>query len=450
MKGSGKVTLGAWMSLTGAIAANAQTIGLGDICPSRDGSATFDPTSLMMAALDAGKASRHTVDADGNGTETEAERLDVVMLNPCIEDARCKSAVGTIVEVQSQLAAVFERDDVVISRRRGPATADEVRSEPWLSVKPEEGAVGSIAELVDPRQRFLSVACKIPGSTAGAVASGDSGRGTLLTAPERKVAVRVTGKLEELSRRGQAIEDVDPATVSVSSDNVARKRSFEVDAFVGVDIPIGRESTLIPFVQYQRTSVRDRSVSPATTERSPDKLGIGAIVGLRLAPHDQVDLAPVFVVDYEKGSRVFSVKANWIPGFLRQIDGLAVQGSYPLLPGLLSFGLTPRILAQGSHVFDTGTNTELRVTSNYLRVGGDVTLDLWGVGAISNFTGSVAYKRLFRLTSGPRGVDLFKADIQYWLDDGRHVSIGYTYERGLDEDTVDRVDDWKLTLGVRF
>lgn len=442
----GGVALGAWISLMGTTSAGAQTIALSQICPVRGKLPTFDPTSLMMSALDAAQPSRRAMDADGDGTETESERLDIVMLNPCVTDARCKSDVGKIVGVQQQLAGVFERADVVITRKRGPATADELRSEPWLGVKPDSNAVGSISELVDPRQRFLSVTCKVFEQTP----DGETTGGNPPPTPPRKVALRVTGKLEELSRTGEALKDVDPATLSIENDSIAKKLTFDIDAFVGIDIPVGGGNTLIPFVQYQRTSVRDRSTFPATTKRRPDKLGVGAIVGLRLAPHDQVDLAPIYVVDYEKGSRVGSLKANWIPGFLRQIDGLAVQGSYPLIPKLLSFGLTPRVLAQGSHVFDPGTNTELRMTSDYLRAGGDVTVDLWGNGALSDFTGSVAYKRLFRLTSGPRDIDLLKASVQYWLDDDQHVSIGYIYERGLDEDTADRVNDWKLTLGVRF
>jgi hypothetical protein len=203
-------------------------------------------------------------------------------------------------------------------------------------------------------------------------------------------------------------------------------------------------------VQYQRSSLRDRSSDPAVTKRSPDKLGIGAIASVALGEFDTVDIAPLYVVDYEQHSRVISIKANWIPDFLRQIDGMGVLGSYPLVRGLLVFRLTPRVLFQGSHVLDAGDNVELRQSVDYLRAGGDVTMDVWSDGPLIGFTGSIAYKRLLRITAAPRDVDLLKANVQFWLDEGEYVSVGYTYERGRDEDTTERVDRWKRALGVRF
>jgi hypothetical protein len=452
-----KVVVATCISMAAASTAAAQTLELQQICPiGTDGVRRYSPTALVMATLDATQPSRRAIDLDGNGSEIEAERIRAIILNPCSVGNRCQEDSAKLVAAQSMLLGVFDRDDLTFSRRRGPANRSEIGAEDWLEAIAEDGAAGSIAELLDPRERFLTVTCKQPDRTA-LPGTGLTTRGTTSTddaeppAPRERPSVRVTSKLEELTREPeQDIKTIDAATVSVANSIVDRKLSFAIDGIVGVNVPIGADKALIPFVQYQRISVRDRSTTPATTKRNPDKLGIGAVASWRVARHDQIDFAPVYVVDYEKGSRVLSTKANWIPGFLRQIDELPVMRARPLLPNLLFWGLSPRILLQGSHVFDAGTNAGLLVASDYLRAGGDVTLDLWGDGALSNLTASVAYKRLFRLTRGPRDVDLLKANVQYWLDDSQHVSIGYTYERGLDEDTADRVNDWKLSLGIRF
>jgi len=438
------------LTVAAASSAAAQTLELKQICPAgADGVRRYSPAALVMATLDATQPSRRAVDLDGDGSETETERVRAIILNPCSTGDRCKEDSAKLVAAQSLLLAVFARNDLTFMRRRVPPNLSEIESEGWLDARPEEGAPGSIAELVDPRQRFLAVSCKQTEQTApGTSASAQEGESP---PPPARPTVRVTSKLEELTREpGQDIKTIDAATVSIANDSVDRKLSFAIDGIVGLNIPLGPDNALIPFVQYQRTSIRDRSVTPSTTERSPDKLGIGAVVSWRVARHDQIDIAPVYIVDYEKGSRVLSAKANWVPGFLREIDALPVMRSRPLLPKLLFWGLSPRVLVQGSHVFDAGTNADLLKTSDYLRLGGEATLDLWGDGILSNLTASVAYKRLFRVTSGPRDVDLLKANIQWWLDSSQHVSIGYTYERGLDEDTADRVDDWKLSLGVRF
>lgn len=448
-----KAVLGAWLSAAGVSAATAQTLTLDQICPAdAAGVHRFSPASVMTATLDATQPSRRALDVNGDGTETEAERIQTIVQNPCSSGSRCAADNQKIVDAQLLLASVFERSDVTIGRLRPPPSPGERQREPWLDAEPADGAVGSIPELLDPSGRFLAVTCKSV-QTAGTPngAPAPTGDPTPPARPQEKPALRVTSKLEELSRKpAQDIKTIDPATLSIANDSVGDKLTFAIDGIVGVNIPIGENNSLIPFVQYQRTSVRDRSTTPATTSRSPDKLGIGAVISVEAGRYDQVDVAPVYIVDYEKGSRTATAKVNWIPGFLRDIPGIPVVRSLPVARGLLYWGVTPRVLVQGSHVFDAGTNTELMTTSNYLRAGGDVSLDLWGAGALSNLTGSLSYKRLFRLTSGPRDVDLLKANLQYWLDDGQRVSIGYTYERGLDEDTADRVEDWKLSLGVRF
>jgi hypothetical protein len=450
MRTVAKAVVGLLLCSGAAATASAQSISLDQLCPiNADGARRFSPSSLMTAVLDATKPSRRAIDANGDGTETEVERIAAIVDNPCSVGKRCPSDNQSIVSAQGLLLDVFARDDVTVARRRPPPTAAERRIEPWLAAPADPDSVGSIAELLDPRGRFLSLTCVAPATPADTIAtSGDIGPPP---PPRERPTVRVTSKLEELTRAPeQDVKTIDAATLSIANNGVDDKLTFAIDGIIGLNIPMGPRSSLIPFVQYQRTSVRDRSVTPANTKRSPDKLGLGAVVSLRVAPHDQVDAAPVYLVDYEHGSRLISAKINWIPGFLRTIDGLPVLRARRLVPDLLYWGITPRVLIQGSHVFDAGTNPELFQTSDYLRMGSDISLDIWGAGPLSGLTAGVAYKRLFRFTSGPRDIDLLKVNLQFWLDQSEHVSLGYVYERGLDEDTANRVENWRLALGVRF
>ena len=440
---------GAVMSVAGVTSASAQTIGIDRFCPAdAAGNRHFRPSLLVMAALDVTNPRRSTLDVNGDFTETEVERLTVIMTNPCSTGDVCKDDNEKIVTTQGLLLEALKGLTIV---RKRPPSSRERRDEPWLDVPAADGAKWTVSELLDPRARFLSVTCGGPAVTPGADAGGTGGNKPAVPGSREKPSLRITSKLEELTRDpGQDIRTIDAATLTLSNDRVDRKLSFAIDGIVGIAVPLANGGTLIPFAQYQRTSVRDRSVSPSATTRSPDKLALGAIAGVRVAPHDQIDVAPVYVLDFEKHSRVVSAKANWIPSPLRQIAWLPVLKSRPIARDLLYWGVTPRILAQGSHVFEAGTNVELLSTSDYLRTGADVSLDLWGAGPLSDFTASIAYKRLFRITKGPRDVDLLKANVQFWLDDGQHVSLGYSYERGHDEDTLDRIDDWSISLGVRF
>lgn len=451
MKLSAAAALLGWAWLASEACAIAKGITIDQLCPiGKSGSPKFSPTALMTAALDLNPPSRRTLDVNGDGTETPEERLSVVILNPCAQTgSACAADSSNIAEVRSTLLSMFSRgDELVITRRRGPPTPDEIRNEAWLDMKARRGDPGSVPELMDPKQRFLSVACRVPTKPAGKppeIADGGA-------APPEKPQLRVTSKFEELARPdGLKLKSVDVATLSVEKDTVGDKLTFGIDAIVGLSFAIGQQQdAVIPFVQYQRTSVRDTSVSPATTKRGPDKLGLGTVVSLHLAGYNDVDVAPIYIVDYEKHSRVVSVKANWIPSFLRQIDPIAVMRSRPLISGLLDYVVTPRVLFQASHVLGAGTNAELIDTSSFVRLGADLTLDLWGDGVLKKFTGSLGYKRLFRIGSGPEGVHLLKTSIQYWLDPDEHVSVGYTFEHGLDEDTTTKVNDWKVSVGVRF
>lgn len=439
-----RLALGALLSsLAAAASAAGPIIAYDRICPVPEarGERRFLPAELMNAALDAKGPSRRALDLNNDGGETVLEKIDAVFFDPCGE--RCKGDSSKIVATQLLLLGTFDRSDLRISRRRPAPTADEIKAEPWLGVRAAPGAVGSLAELLDPQQRYLDVTC-IPPTEVSPKPDVAGSPGSL----------RVTSKLEELttSRDDDGLMSVDLATISIANDNVDDKLTFGIDGIVGFYIPLDKEgSSLTPFVQYQRTSVRDRSVTPAETERSVEKLGLGATLELWASSIDPIDVAPIYVVDYVTDSRVISAKANWIPGFLRRIDSVPIGRARPLLADVFYWRLLPRVLVQGSHVLDAGTNAELLETNDYLRLGGDVSLDIWGVTPfLRDFTVTASAKKLWMLTDGPRDVWLFKSSLQYWVSGSQHVSVAFVYERGWDEDTIARIDDWKLTLGARF
>lgn len=71
-------------------------------------------------------------------------------------------------------------------------------------------------------------------------------------------------------------------------------------------------------------------------------------------------------------------------------------------------------------------------------------------GPFRDFSLDMAYRRLFRFAGDGADVTQFRVGLSYWIAGSEHVALRYGYERGADEETLERFDLWRLGIGVRF
>ncbi|KQN37454.1 hypothetical protein ASG37_10415 [Sphingomonas sp. Leaf407] len=258
-------------------------------------------------------------------------------------------------------------------------------------------------------------------------------------------------------RDRSALQKVAPAEIGVEVDRVKNTRTVAIDAVLGWRAVDTESITLIPFVQYVRSNVRDRE---AGTDDRSGKLGLG-IVGNGFIGNEQFAFAPRYARDLVDRSELLSVRMTWRPGFLYKLD--TFQRALPFAcsergkggncrPGTgLGLWTDFQLVSAFGTVLREGADPLLTRGREFVRVGPSASAHLFGnEGLFRDLSLNVFYKHLFRLSGDGTAIEDVRVDVNYWIAGSPNVSLVYGYERSRDEETLKRTDLWRLGLGVRF
>lgn len=437
------------------------------MCPDPAASGPADMRAFRSAAL-AG-VTLDALDADGDGAVLPDEIFGALTDDGFCSAARRAKACSredTAVLAKSQgLVADFwgahPGVDLVALR---PATADEVAARRGLGLEPWGPAL-------DERGRFVGVRCvatQVAGGPGTAGGDGSPSRDSPALTPAARLHLGrflLGADVDSLTvQRGpdgdpDALKKVAQATVSFETDRQADTRTVSIDGVAGLRLIDSEAVTLIPFVEYVRSEVRNRA---AGSRKLTGKLGLGAVATAFLGD-DQFDFAPRYAKDIADHSELLSGRLTWRPGLLYGLPsfrdayffGCSRRGQLGGCPAEGGDGLALWTDLQLVGSFGTalrqGTDPTLTDGREFLRVGPSGSVHLYGQGGLlRDFSFDASYSRLFRLAGDDGSVGTFKADANYWIAGSRNVSLRYGYERGRDEETLKRTDLWSLGLGVRF
>lgn len=439
------------------------------LCSNRGSNETANLRAFRSAALK--RFSFDGLDADGDSAISADETFAALTDSGfCAQDARrnacSKEDVEALVMAHNDLAGFWaSHPDVELIKLR-PIGASDVEARPGLALEPWGPAL-------DEKGRFVRMRCtKSPGvgdgSGGGPREGGDSSVGatTATTAARLRLGRFLLGRdVTSLTvQRGPSDDDdglkkVAQAELGIESNREAKTRSVSIRGVAGLRLVDDEAVTLIPFVEYVRLQVRDRLAGTGTLT---GKLGLG-MVASAFVGSNQIDFAPRYAKDLRDKSELLSGRVSWRPGALYDLksfrdayffacskkgelggcsatdgDGLALWTDFQLIG---SFGTILR----------SGMDPELSKGREFLRAGPSASVHVYGQsGLLRDFSFDVAYTRLFRLAGDGSAIGSFKADVNYWIAGSRNVSIFYGYERSDDEETLKRIDLWKLGFGVRF
>jgi hypothetical protein len=451
--------VGASLAVMSTAASAAEAIDLKKLCEP-GGPGQINPVKLVYAALAAaGYPGDAAFDIDEDGAVTMPERLRAIV-DPthCAVAAkgRCGEAdQGKLDDARSLLQAVLFPEpqsprldpdvEIRLESIRVPS-AVEIRDRQTLG----DEQFARFAQALDERRRFIRISCTAPPSEQRETTADEK--------PRPRGGLRLTSDIDSLGLpRGtpDQLAKVPQAEISYRNDKEKKQKVFDISAVLGFDLSRNPDRSFIPFIEVKRKRVDDTSGEPLPAEEAADedsdlsKFSFGLAWSALFESRDEISVAPLLSLDDEADSSVGAIRAAWTPGFLQDITFLPFGRSRKIGP--LAWKLDLRGLAQAGHVFDAGTNDELKDQDDYLRVGLQGKIFLWSLAEdkfFSRFSADATWKRLAAIAGDK--VHWFDVGLNWSADESDHVTVRYSYERGLDDETLKRSEAWKLSVGLRF
>ncbi len=455
-------------SLFVAQAAQAQTL-VKALCVDPTKSGPGDARALRSAALKG--LTIDALDADADGAVSPDE-IFAALTDPdfCTKGGRLKACSKedntTLAQAQGNLAGFWaEHPGVEVVALRS-VTADELRARPGLGIEPWGPALDERGAFVRLRCVATETATAPPVPPNGPAPTEGTSSGALTPAARLRLGRFLLGKdVDSLTvQRGpatskDALKKVAQAEIGLESNRDANTRTVSINGVAGIRLIDSKAVTLIPFVEYVRSEVRDRA---AGTDKVTGKLGLGA-VATAFFGSDQFDFAPRYAKDLKDRSELLSARLSWRPGFLYSLPSFrdatffacskrgALGGCAADDGGGLALWTDFQVIGSFGTVLRKGADPTLTDGREFLRVGPSGSMHIYGQSGLTrDISLDVSYKRLFRLAGDGSSIGSFKADVNYWIAGSQNVSLLYGYERSRDEETLKRTDLWKLGLGVRF
>ncbi|MCD9026757.1 hypothetical protein LDO26_00820 [Luteimonas sp. BDR2-5] len=424
-------------------ALTAEGIDPAKVCPrgEADQPAIVDPVALVYQAIaSAGPLQAGIFDADGDGNETAGERL-AALFSPTYcrgtsslqghEATRCgKGDQATLDIAQMNLRNFLDRH-VDITLVAEPSASD-IKDRPLLG----STEYGAYVRALDERRRFSRIECKPRSVTADL--------------PQPPHRIRISNTVEGLSlRRGtpSLLAAVPQAELSYVDDKVADSSTTDVSVVIGYELSRSAETTLLPYLEARHKRV---SGEDADTDADTKKWGAGFVYGRVFESLDEISIAPHYAIDRSTDAEFAVLKAAWAPGFLLNIDQLPFGGSREYRS--FAWKLDARLLTEVGKVFEVGTSEISEDDANYVRSGPALSATVWLLSdnvILSRLSLDARYKNLVRI-DGPGPLIRFSAGINYSPEKTDHFSLRLSYDQGKEDDTLKRVEGWKLSFGVRY
>lgn len=414
----------------------------------------LEPRLLVEWLLTSDPISDRALDANADGDTLFSEKqVALAEEGYCsgTSSPRCTAADAAAQRrVHAALVRFVETEggvDYTFERLRRPDPVDRA-AHPVLAITLEDpGRTVQIGEVLMREPRFVRIVCVDQLPPAVVEARPEEAPQWTLDAEEG--GFRLAGRIDDLSKGRDRLREVAPAQFSIARDLLAQQTSFQVNAVAGYDFEVARGDNvrfgLIPFGLVQRFF--------EGTTTSIDNLGVGLQFAARIRAADlgssDVAVTPLFETDSDLDSKIGSLKFRWSPT-------LPPDASVPLGffeqygPVVATFGIDA--LSDVGLVFDPGTDPNLAIEEDFLRIGGRVRFNVRGAEdtLLEQFEIDVANRYFYDLIGSIKNINLFETSIAYNFPGVENYRVSFSYSSGRSEQTLDEIDLWQTQLGVRF
>lgn len=268
-----------------------------------------------------------------------------------------------------------------------------------------------------------------------------------------------------ISKSADDLESSNSARIAFTDDYVEDSRTIQIDATLGYVVAGGEEHwefSATPYVAYSQNSSSKNEYSYQNIQNVVAGLKFSYAFDSDIAydesTHRQaIDFNPQFTHSISTDSDVFSLNAVFYPSFLpyfqRTLHPLVLVPGHDL--GFRMQVAFPLTLAY-YNVIDAGTNPLLADAINFYRVGPRVNVKIVN-DRLNEFLGigrSLEFKFMYEyywVLQGPvADVYNFVAEVEYFLNAEKNVSITGEYRSGWNLDTFQPQQFLSLGLGLKF
>ena len=443
--------LTALATCTASAARAADGIALNEICDETGGAGTYtvNPRKLRNFAIRGVNAG--LLDANHDDQISANELFAALAYGDFCETAQCSGPEAQAVLAAQNTLASFALQANIRFIERADAPPTDPRLLPGRTPEPHW-------RLLDEQRRYVRMECIRPDGDTSAPAPNTT------RASDRLVPrFLLTKNIDDLTLpRAEGLKNIPQAEISYVDDDIANTETFRVNATAGIAINRSGVFRLIPFVQFIRSHVQDTTGANAPQETS--KISAGMLSAWYVGRYDIVDITGTYSNDLEDGAEILSGRLGWRPGFLRHVPSFWVtrqflcpqpnrrpSGACSIGGSYLGLRSDARVIGTFARVIDSGQNPMLVANRDFLRIGGEVRVTLFGLrGLVNNMSVDASYRHLFSLHGQPDDLSSFNFGVNYWIGGSPHASVRYGYERRQDEDTLKRTDQWTVSLGLRF
>jgi hypothetical protein len=414
----------------------------------------LEPRLLVAWLLTSDPITDRALDANADGDTLFSEKQVALAEEGYCSGTSSPRCTPADAAAQSRLHATLVRfveteggSEYTFERLRRPDPVSRAAHPVLAAALEDPDRAIQIGEVLMRDPRFVQIVCVDPSPPTVAEAPPEEGERWTIDTEEG--GFRLTGRIDDLSKGRDRIREVAPAQFSIARDLLSQQTSFQVNAVAGYDFEVARGDNvrfgMIPFGLVQRFF--------EGTITSIDNLGAGLQFAARIRAADlgssEIAVTPLFETDSDLDSKIGSLKFRWSPTL--PPDAAVPLGFFEQYgPVVATFGLDA--LSEVGLVLDPGTDPNLAIQDDFLRIGGRVRFSVRGAEdtLLEQFEIDVANRYFYDLIGTIENINLFETSVAYNFPGVENYRFSFSYSTGLSEQTLDEIDLWQTQLGVRF
>lgn len=262
--------------------------------------------------------------------------------------------------------------------------------------------------------------------------------------------IRLRGTVKDLTINADGLKSAKPASLTYQRDGKAKTDTLGFNGVLGMRFgDSDGVFDVLPFISYENHSVTG-------SKGDIEKLSPGLLFGYKIERPDfaiHARLETSYIDDIQHDARQSKLRVYVDPAFALGSGRGVLFGSYLKAIGPLQWRPDLTLISDASHIYDKGTSSALAKASDYLGLGGELSLRTrLNLGQpISDFV----------LQGGMRGLQLFGdihknnarrwfANLAYSPENFPYFGISLSFTKGENDDTFQYEEIYSLNFTVRY
>ncbi len=272
------------------------------------------------------------------------------------------------------------------------------------------------------------------------------------TGAEFTSAFLIRGRVKDLTIPRQDIKNSSSGTIAFKDDRESDEQSFQTNIVVGLDAKIFRAPDsnwkVLPYAHYQLNDNNGNNKEDIHTVTPGLLLSRSVEIGRLIDA--ELGLAPNATFDFKQSAESARFKGFFTPSLT--IGDQVYLGGWKKLAGPIHYRPLVSFLAEGAHVFDNGSSTEIGDNDQYYGFGGsaELKLNIRGLPILRDTIFTFRYWHLELFSAELDHAKRFSAEAAYTLDEKKRFTVSLSFEEGENSESFQREEFVGVNLGAKF